>query len=159
TDLAKGYYSLARIYATVERLSDAESSLTRAIGLFEELIKEQPDDLDTQKRLGTCYRLLGDWVGGLDGNQRLDERRRWYHRAIDRLKPLAEQNPEVVEYQNEWAATLVNLFDAESRADNSAGARDALERAREIYDRLIRRDPDAPRPKRDLAVTLRELAI
>jgi tetratricopeptide (TPR) repeat protein len=156
-DLAKGYYSLAQFDGILNNHAAAEADFKRAIELLERLCAEEPHDLDQRKLLAVSYRLLGDLLS-LVSEDRTADRRKYYEQALARLDPLAEQNPDVVDYQTERAATLLNLFDAESVAGNSAAARSAIERARDVYWRLVEKFPDRPRHKRDLAVALRELA-
>jgi tetratricopeptide (TPR) repeat protein len=156
-DLAKGYYSLARIDGILNNHAAAETDFKRAIDLLERLCAEEPDDLDQRKLLAVSYRLLGDLLS-LVSEDRTADRRKYYEQALARLDPLAEQNPDVVDYQTERAAALLNLFDAESASGNSAAARSAIEGARDVYLRLVERFPDRPRHKCDLAVALRELA-
>jgi hypothetical protein len=75
---------------------------------------------------------------------------------------LAEQNPEVVEYQTERAGIYMNLAYLEIGAGeqgDAAALKAALEQARNIFLPLVARFPTVPRYRRNLAVTLRELAF
>jgi tetratricopeptide (TPR) repeat protein len=99
--------------------------------------------------------LLGDVLSDDQAN----ERRRLYQAALDRLQPLAQQNPDVVAYQADQASLQMNLFGLELQAGDLAAARAALERAKGILDPLVRRFPAVPNYQLDLAIILRELAI
>jgi len=110
-DLAKAFYNLGYMDMTAGRSAQAEANFTSAIGLFQELATEQPEDLDHRKLLGICYRLLGDLLG----DDRIAQKRQCYEDALSRFEPLAQQNPGVVEYQTERAASLLSLSNLESQ--------------------------------------------
>jgi serine/threonine protein kinase/tetratricopeptide (TPR) repeat protein len=154
-DLGKGYYNLGTLDQTEGNRVQAETHFSHAVAVFEELTAVPNPDLDNQSLLAICYRLLGDVLS----DDRVAERRTWYEKSLDRLEPLARQNPDVIGYQTARAEVLLNLFELEMQAGNAAAARAALQRARDIYKPLVERFPGAPRYQRDLAVTLRELAI
>jgi tetratricopeptide (TPR) repeat protein len=103
---------------------------------------------------------LGDLLGDprFPDTDRLNDRREHYEKALQRLDPLADQNPDVVDYQTERAAVFLALGDVETQAGNTKAARAAMERAKEVYSNLVAKFPGVARHQRDLAVTLRELA-
>jgi serine/threonine protein kinase len=152
-DLAKGFYNLGNLDWLDGRDDDAAQHFQRAVAIFEELTTET-SELDNERLLAICYRILGD----LMSDAQPDQARRWYQQSLDRLRPLARQNPDVVVYQTEQAGALMNLAYLEGQVGNHAAAREALQAARDLLAPLVDRFPTAPDYQRDLAVTLRTLA-
>lgn len=153
-DLGKGYFSLGNLAAANLEKAAAIEQFTAAAQDFERVVAAQPDDLDNQKLLATCYRRLGDLLGGEPAVAR-----KWYSQALDRLNPLARKNPDVVDYQTEQAGIYLNLAGMELDAGHAQAGMAALAAARDILQPLADRYPQVPRYQRDLAVTLRELAV
>ncbi|HZN33433.1 MAG TPA: protein kinase [Pirellulaceae bacterium] len=154
-DLGKGHYNLGNLEWAAKRNAPAARQFQSAADQFERLAKAQPGDLENQKLLAICYRFLGDICSQDDP----EEARGWYRLASERLEPLAEQNPGVIDYQSERAGLSMNVFLLERDAGQAAAARAALEQAQGILAPLVQRFPAVPRYRRDLAVTLRELAV
>ncbi len=152
-DLGKGHFSLGNL-AAAQGEQAAIGHFTAAVKVFERVVAAQPDDLENQKLLATCYRRLGDRL-----SDQPDVARSWYGQALARLNPLARQNPDVVDYQTEQAGIYLNLAGMELDAGNAPAGLAALAAAREILQPLAQRYPQVPRYQRDLAVTLRELAV
>jgi hypothetical protein len=116
--------------------------------------------LENQLLLAICFRFLGDV--NVKGKQQPQAARQYYQQALARLNPLAQQNPEVVEYQTERGGIYMNLAYLEIGAGDqgdAAALKAALEQARDIFAPLVGRFPTVPRYRRNLAVTLRELAF
>jgi len=154
-DLGQGYYNLGDLDRVDERAADMETHLKSAIQVFEALAADEPNNLETQMLLAVSYRALC-FLLQLD---RPDEARLRFQQAIDRLQPLAEQNPAVIDYQVERATLLHDLALLEFGADNGPAARRALLQARDILRRVADRFPAVPRYQRELAAVLRDLAI
>jgi len=154
-DLGQGYFNLGDLARLDGREADMEANLTQAIGVFEKLTAEQPDDLDNQNLLARSYRVL---CRLLSINQK-DKAREQYQKAIALLGPLASKNPDVVDYQIEQAELLFELSLLESEAGNGTAAREALTQARDILRPLVERFPENARGQHDLGMTLRDLAI
>jgi len=166
-DLGKGYYNLGRLHfeeqnvaQTDERLqsaiAQAEESFKNAAAEFERLVADASGDLDDRMQIALCSALVGDL---LRQSQKWDDARPWYQKALDQIEPLAQQNPDVIDYQTERAALLMSSFELEQAAGNAAIAQGALDRARDTFRKLATDFPEVPNYQRDLAVSLRELAI
>jgi serine/threonine protein kinase len=153
-DLAKGYYNVGHLYALTGRRSDAEQQFRHAIDLLAQLTAEQPHDQEFARMYAVCCRTLG----GVLPDEQTDQRRQWYQKALAQLTPLAEKNPEVVDYQKEQAAVLLDLYELEWGAENTAAAAAAVKQAQALYAPLAARFPTDARVQRDYAVTLRERA-
>jgi tetratricopeptide (TPR) repeat protein len=153
-DLAKGYYNVGHLYALTGRRSDAEQQFRHAIDLLAQLTAEQPHDQEFARMYAVCCRTLG----GVLPDEQTDQRRQWYQKALAQLTPLAEKNPEVVDYQKEQAAVLLDLYELEWGAENTAAAAAAVKQAQALYAPLAARFPTDARVQRDYAITLRERA-
>lgn len=153
-DLAKGYYNVGHLATLLGRAAEAEEQFRHAVTLLEQLLAEFPQDLDYARLYALCCRMLG----GILPDDRLPERRQWYEKALARLGPLAEKNPEVLDYQKDRAAVLLDLSELEATAGDLAQAIDALRRAEAIYAPLAARFASDASLQRDYALTLRELA-
>lgn len=153
-DLAKGYYNVGHLMALMGRMHEAEQQFRQAIALLEQLAAEYPHDLEYARMYALCCRTLG----GVLPDTETDQRRAWYEKALARLGPLAEKNPDVLDYQKERAAVLLDLFGLEWEAGNPEKAAQALVQAEAIYAPLAARFPADAGLQCDYAVTLRELA-
>jgi hypothetical protein len=154
-DLGKGYYSLGNLLWFQKQDDAAAEQFRLAAGVFGKLVAEEPSDLENQKALTICDRFLGDIVGKTEP----DQARSWYQQALDRLSPLSQQNPGVIEYQTLQAGLLLNLYLLELQVNRDDAAKAALVKARDILVPLAQRYAAVPAYQRDLAVTLRELAV
>jgi tetratricopeptide (TPR) repeat protein len=121
-DLGKGEFSLGKLELAAQNGAKAIAYFQAAVAVFERLTEEQTADLDNQYFMAISYRLLGDVLSDDQAN----ERRRLYQAALDRLQPLAQQNPDVVAYQADQASLQMNLFGLELQAGDFAAARAAL---------------------------------
>jgi len=150
-DLAKGYYSLGWLQLRSELLEESQRSFLAAAEQLESVLKRFPNDLENQKLLTTCYRLLGQQASSSNPAQA----RLWYAKAVDRIRPLAAANPDVVDYKLEYAGLLLNIGDLEMNDGNLQAASDALGLAQEMLTPLVQQNPRVVQPRRDLATVLR----
>jgi tetratricopeptide (TPR) repeat protein len=150
-DLAKGYYNLATLYAERESLATAVARLGSAIEIFEQLVHDEPDELEQQKALAICWRVRGDLE--------TDPARRgtMYHKARKVLDKLVQESPTVLDYQHERASVSMNLGDVLLEQSDRTAALAEFEEARRLLERLLAKTPENPRYGRDLGVVLRVL--
>ncbi len=158
-DLAMGCYNLANLQTSVEPLDadGATSNLREALGLFEELLTSQPNDLDHQYRTAVTARLYGDLLCHLG---RGDEAQVAYLRALDLMRHLAYLNPDVPEYRCEQARILMNLgvIPRGGTVEDNTQVADQFVEARSILEQLVAEYPEDPRYTRDLGATLCAIA-
>lgn len=152
-DLGKGHYGLANLARQEGNEQEAREQLERAAEEFEYVVGRDPDDLDNRRLLAICYRLLGDMHSTSD----VAAARQWYEKAHERLKPLADQNPDVVDYQADLASLELNRGYLDSDDGQSGAAEAAFRAAVEILTPLGSSSDTLPRYRRDLAVALRAL--
>ena len=110
-DLAKGYYNLANL--AVDRNDEAalRENIDEAITLYEQLLTENPRDLDDQYLLSLCYRLRADLFAALVPRDAqflpaaIDE----YTKGARIVQKLSDLNPSVTKYLEELIRLHVNL--------------------------------------------------
>jgi tetratricopeptide (TPR) repeat protein len=113
--------------------ADAIREWDAARGLFDALIREQPDQTDYQMSQARVYSSLARSVGPTDPTRAND----YYSRAIDIRRRLMADNPGVPQYANDFAASAANyasrMLDGDRIAPAESYARDALA----IRERLV----------------------
>ena len=152
-DLGKGFYGLASLARQEGNIADAQAEFVRAAEAFELVVQRDPADLENRRLLSVCYRLLGDLASAED----ITKAREWYAKAHSRLKPLAEQNPEVVDYQVELAGLELNRGYLDSDDGQSEAAIKSFQGACTILAPLGEATSALPRHRRDLAMAWRAL--
>lgn len=152
-DLGKGNYGLASLARQEGNITDAQSQYSAAADEFELVVQRDAADLENRRLLSVCYRLLGDLASVDD----VAAARTWYEKARARLKPLAEQNPEVVDYQVELAGLELNRGYLDGDDGKSEAAIAAFGEACRILAPLGEATSALPRHRRDLAMAWRAL--
>ena len=152
-DLGKGHYGLGNLARQQDQLADAQGHFEQAAQEFEYVVAKDPADLDNRRLLSVCYRLLGD----LASAEVVAAARQWYDQAHSRLKPLAEQNPEVVDYQVELAGLELNRGYLDSDDGQSEAAILSFTEACRILSPLVEGSTALPRHRRELANARRAL--
>ncbi|WP_254508389.1 serine/threonine-protein kinase [Anatilimnocola floriformis] len=152
-DIGKGHYGLASLARQEQDLVQAKAEFASAAEAFELVEQRDPVDLENRRLLSVCYRLLGDLASMED----VAAARQWYEKARSRLKPLAEQNPEVVDYQVELAGLELNRGYLDSDDGQRAAAIAAFSEACAILAPLGSAPSALPRHRRDLAMAWRAL--
>jgi len=155
-DLGMGAYNLGRLARLEERLNVAITEYLAAAASFEEVLQDDPADLENQRRLALCRRLVGD-LFRISGE--LPEARKSYELGLQRLERLVKENPDVGEYEWLRAGILLVLYALDRDENNASAARlAAAERARDAYRALAEKYQSVAVYQRDLAIALRELA-
>lgn len=148
-DLAKGDYNLANLAIDRDEPSAAatvEKHARQAIERFEELLKEQPDDLDDRHQLALCYQLLADTESALivtEPDRRIPAIDH-YRQARTALERLVARNPGIPRYQFELAQLLGNLAELELDQKQIEAALKLLDRAEELVSALLKDQPARP---------------
>jgi serine/threonine protein kinase len=152
-DLGKGHYGLGNLSRQEGDIADARAQYARAAEEFELVVNRDQADLENRLLLAVCYRLLGD----LASTEDVAVAREWYAKARARIKPLAEQNPEVVDYQVELASLGLNRGYLDSDDGQTAAAIAAFNEACAILAPLAESPAALPRHRRELALARRAL--
>lgn len=156
-DLAIGCYNLAnlRLSAADRDLDGAQADFEEALRWFEDLLEEDPHDLDNQYRRATCYRMLGD-IHCV--RKEYEAAGRQYARAVEHSQTLAARNPEVSKYQAALACLQMNVGQFERDRGRPDEARECFAAALAILTELIGQCPAVADYRRDWAVTRIALA-
>ncbi len=124
---------------------------TRAIGLLEELVRENPDAADYRFLLALCYRPMGVVVGAPAGRRR----------ALHILEALKRRYPQVADYRYELAATYawvhVGLFPWQGPSIALPETEQALHNALAEARWLVENNPTIPHFARSRALILAKL--
>ena len=110
-DLAKGFYNLANLALDRNDEAALRDNIDEAIKLYEQLLTEQPRDLDDQYLLSLCYRLRADLFAALVPRdaQFLPAAIDDYSKASRIVQKLSDLNPSVTKYLEELIRLHVNL--------------------------------------------------
>lgn len=129
----------------------------RAIGILEDLTREEPGIADDRFLLALCYRLSG--VGPMPCRDTSAVRCR--QRAVRILEELKAQHPDVTDYRYELSATYasvhVGLYPWESQSDTLPEAEQDLLKALAESRWLVAHSPAIPDYARSQAVVLAKL--
>jgi len=156
-DIAKGEYNLGDLSLGEnddESNQEAAVHFEKAAQLLDQLLADEPRDLENQHLLGICYRILGDLSAD---NKKIDEARKWYKQSGDRLRHLTEANPDVVDYRLAFAGLLMNNGLLESQNAALDAAKTAFEGASNILAPLVQQSPGDSRLRYDLGMALSAL--
>jgi tetratricopeptide (TPR) repeat protein len=122
------------------------------------LLKEHPEDLKNKHLLANCYHLLARATFELP---EVEAAQRLFQKALERIEPLAEANPEVHEYQAELAGVHSDLgvFFANKDPPDPAQALDCYRRAAAVLQPLVEKHPGIPGYCADAAATFRAIGV
>jgi tetratricopeptide (TPR) repeat protein len=172
-DLAKGYYNLAKL-AKAELMTSGDDSgrlrwcdlgrqwSEKAAGLFKALAEGDRADLDMQYLLAVCCRMEADLAhdAATCGSKKRDDLEKireqaagLYQNSCDILRPLAQKNPDVAEYQLALAELYIRMAGVRYEQKNLAAATDSIDQAEEILTRLSADCGDTARYWKDFTGT------
>ena len=142
-DLAKGWYNLANLGVDQNDAEAVSRNVDLAIAQLEELLNETPDDLRDRYLLALCYRLKADLNAALipvDGSKlvaSIDA----YSKARLAMQDLSGRSPAVHRYRVELGQLLMNIGQLEAQQQHYDEARDVLEKAAEVFAKLVAEAP------------------
>jgi tetratricopeptide (TPR) repeat protein len=147
-DLAKGFYNLANL--AIDRNDEAalRENIDEAIKRYEELLTENPRDLDDQYSLSLCYRLRADLFAALaqrdpqNSPAAIDD----YTKASRIVQKLSDLNPSVTKYLEELIRLHVNLAQLFAQQQQRDEAAEELRRALALCEQL-EKSPGHPESK------------
>ncbi len=135
-DLAKGFYNLANLAIDHNDEAALRENIDEAIKRYEELLTENPRDLDDQYLLSLCYRLRADlFAAQAQGDPQfmpaaIDD----YSKASRIVQKLSDLNPSVVKYHEELIRLLMNLGQLFAQQRDIDQARAQYQRALALID-------------------------
>ena len=148
-DVAKGFYNLANL--AIDRSDEAalRENVDEAIQRLEELLAENPRDLDDQYLLSLCYRLRADLFAALSqrdpqfGPASIDD----YSQATRVVQKLSDQNPSIAKYLRELVSLSINLGQLSAVQKQTDEALAHFRRALALLDQLVKQSPDKLDPQ------------
>lgn len=142
-DLAKGDYNLANLALDRNDIPVVKQRVREAIRRFEELLAEDPDDLEDRHMLAMCYRLLGDdsAAAAVEDAKSLDVAIDSYSRSRVAMEKLVARNPAVPRYRYELAQLLLNLAQLELQRVHADDAIRVLSQAETLLVELLKEFP------------------
>ncbi len=135
-DLAKGFYNLANLAIDHNDEAALRENIDEAIKRYEELLTENPRDLDDQYLLGLCYRLRADLFAALTqrDSQFMPAAIDDYSKASRIVQKLSDLNPSVAKYHEELIRLLMNLGQLFAQQRDVDQARPQYQRALALID-------------------------
>ncbi|TXT31731.1 MAG: serine/threonine protein kinase [Planctomycetota bacterium] len=148
-DLAKGFYNLANLALDRNDEAALRENIDEAIKLYEQLLTENPRDLDDQYLLSLCYRLRADLFAALVprdpqfGPAAIDD----YSNASRIVQRLSDLNPSVTKYLRELVRLSINLGQLSAQQTKNEDAVAHFRRALELLEQLLKQSPDTLDPQ------------
>lgn len=152
-DLGMGYYVLANIYSAAEDVERAEKNFLLAITTFEQLLADDPTDMNHRRKLAVCQRMLGELMGELGADRQSIE---YLRSAQESLAQLRTRNPDVLEFASDLAGVHIRLGQTLGRQNKPDEAAISFDKAIELLRDNIEQAPTVPRYQFDLGNCLRE---
>jgi serine/threonine-protein kinase len=135
-DLAKGFYNLANLAIETDDAAALRENIDEAIKRYEELLAENPRDIDDQYLLGLCYRLRADLFAAQAQQDpqfmpaAIDD----YSKASRIVQKLKDLNPSITRYHEELVSLLINLGQLFAQQREFDQARTQYQRALALID-------------------------
>jgi tetratricopeptide (TPR) repeat protein len=148
-DLAKGFYNLANLAIDRSDEADLRENIDEAIKRLEEILGENPRDLDDQYLLSLCYRLRADLFAALTprdpqfGPPAIDD----YSQASRIVQKLSDLNPSVAKFHRELVNLAVNLGQLSAQQNQLDEALAHFRRALALLEQLAKLSPDKLDPQ------------
>jgi hypothetical protein len=157
-ELALAYHELATRFSGLKgRLGDAEKLHLQSLVIFNELAKEFPQELWFLELTGHSYRYLG-WIARDTGRpaEAIDD----YEKGIAVFQKLADANISKKDgsYRGFLGDTLLQKAGVLAGAGRADDAEQAIRRAVEVYEALMRDYPDNSKWRKRAAEAVREMA-
>jgi eukaryotic-like serine/threonine-protein kinase len=148
-EVAAAQAHLARIAGLTRPATEAVAPYQRAIALWEDLVKGQPDDREYQAKLAQTLDDFGEALLLLDG--RLDEAFAAFSRARTLIEPLVAADPESASTRRELASILTHIAEIQRRRTQFDEAAQSLHKVVEIESQLAAEDTQSLEPRIALA--------
>jgi serine/threonine protein kinase/tetratricopeptide (TPR) repeat protein len=150
SDLAGCYHHLGRLNRLIDQTAKSEEYYKKALALWEQLVKEQPNENRHQAGLARTQMGLGN---NYQHTRRLDQAQRFYEQALDNWKSLQAKS-KAAEYRRDWAVTQSNLgMIYMAIGGKEPDAKTAFAAAQEIQKKLVADAPNISQYQNDLART------
>lgn len=139
-DLASIQLDRSMVLCETGRQRDALASWTKAIELFETLVRELPNDLSLRGRLADCYSNGADLqhaVGELERSRELRAR------CLEIRRTMVADNPSVMSYRRALAEDLLSLGHTLSRVQRTEDAIATYKESIAVAENAVQAEPDS----------------
>ena len=145
----------AAVLRELGRLDEADKAWRESLVLFEELVREAPDDLDHRAQLAECHLEAANVLGA---QRRTDEALQSLRHALDIKQDLAARNPAVPGLKLDLGRSQLQLAGMLSAAGRSAEALAASRQATDTFEQLVNDSPGERYTQTVLAQSMRTSA-
>jgi tetratricopeptide (TPR) repeat protein len=153
---AAAFYDLGHASEALGSKKEALAAYERALGIYDQLVRDQPAEVDdrvnqarAQNDLGNVYDMLG----------RPGEAEKAFLRAHAMWQRLTQDVPGTSYYKDRLATALHNLAIVYRHTSRPHDAEDAIRRAVVLRDELVRAEPDNAAYKCELAYSRFNLGV
>ena len=154
-DLGMGYFNLAALHQQQGELSLAESNALQAVKVFTELQESQPEDINYNRYLAACQRVVGDLQKDFDPTAAVAS----YRKSQQVLEKSLKSNPNVVDLSADLAGVLLNLGDLLQSQGELDAALEAINRSISVLTKLAQEIETVPWYRLDLGRAQRQSGI
>jgi eukaryotic-like serine/threonine-protein kinase len=151
-DLARAHVLMSR----VQELSASYAVLLQARRLLEELVAEQPDNLEYRSELGQCFTALGQAAGTSGRDEECESYR---VKALQVYDELCRDHPDNTSWQRARAVCHTNLGVCCHAVKRWSEAEFHWQEAIRIIEELVRQNPQEDANSFQLAVDYADLAL
>ncbi|WP_254509280.1 serine/threonine-protein kinase [Anatilimnocola floriformis] len=154
-ELAASFSNLGLLQAKTNQVDADRSAYREAIRLYEEQLREQPEDQNALCKLSAVYNNFGASLLDTHADRAVE-----YHLAArNQLKTAVDNRPRDLRLQSELALTLNNLGAARARLNQSVESIEAYEQAIAIQTQLVNQAPEQRSYRHNLAVSCNNLGL
>ena len=153
-DLALTYSKIGSLTEKIGATVEAIASHENALHLFQQLVTETPDSIDSQCRLAACQNNLALVLARVG---RTDEARRAHGEAIRIQTALAEKPAADGQFLSDLATFHMNLGRLQNETGHPNEAEASLLEAARLQERLLENEPENAEHLRSLAATYNNL--
>src|SRR5262249_32817319 len=136
--LGRSFRMLGDYQRSLGRFGAAAASLQQAQRIFDALVKANPSVFEFQADLAACYVTQGQ---ASRTQNKLDEAFERFQKAQLVLETLARIQPGVRQFQSELAMVYFQIGVTHHENKNPTAARQAYQISRELWDKVVRANP------------------
>jgi serine/threonine-protein kinase len=154
--LGMAYYEVAELTRQLGSIDEAGDVNQRAIVLFEELVREAPDDVKPQRELARSLKSSSVILSGVG---KREESLAMVRRSRELYQTLSEADPADLRLRGEWSQIEL-LYSMSLHSDHrTTEAMEAIERARVILERPLESGAPCDQLRPERAATYGALAL
>jgi len=140
SEAAWAYRKVGALYHNLDRENEAEAAYSRAIEMFEDVIRQVPNDPEIRFRLVATCLMSDPWTADPSALATIEKRLRL---ARELIVELVEKSPESPDYKQSQLQIEAKLGAVLQRFDRSKEAEESYRRGEAIVDKLVEQFPDS----------------